>query len=166
MTLTDAQADTLESLLRDAILPPLLSDLRSLSGALSMLRLYGRLSPVQRQALQEGEPLATAQLSSALQPFVRAHLYRANRFRIPMPDPDQWGDGHLSLSQLPDLRIREQRGRSVTFRLASQPAPRTATPPDAVTRFPVTRWRMAIDYGAEAPAAVILVLAAGSGPLE
>jgi hypothetical protein len=50
--------------------------------------------------------------------------------------------------------------------LESEPAPRAATTPDAVTRFPVTRLRMEIHYGTEAPMAVGLVVAADAARSE
>jgi hypothetical protein len=48
----------------------------------------------------------------------------------------------------------------VTWRLEQAPAPRGVTPPDAVTRFPVTRLRFEIHYGAERPAVAALIVAA------
>jgi hypothetical protein len=162
-TLSERQADTLEGLLLREIFPPQLNDVRALSGSLWMLRLYGQLSPSQRRALQAGQPLAAAQLPPALRPLVLAHLKRANRWRLPMPDFEGWIGGHVTLSRTPDVRIREQRGRSVTFRLESEPAPRAATPPDAVTRFPVTRLRFELHYGAQTPAAASVIVAAGAG---
>jgi hypothetical protein len=75
-------------------------------------------------------------------------------------DLEAWDGGQVTLARTPDVRIREQRGRSVTWRLESAPAPRAATPPDVVTRFPVMRWRMEIDYGAAAPAAAGVTVAA------
>jgi hypothetical protein len=89
-----------------------------------------------------------------------AHLKQSHRAHIPMPDLAQWGGGHLTLSRTPDVRTREQRGRSVTWRLESEPAPGAATRPDAVTRFPVTRLRFAIHYGAHTPAAAPMIIAA------
>jgi hypothetical protein len=162
-TLTDLQVNTLEGLLRVDTFSPQLNDLSALSGALSMLRLYGRLAPIQRQALHAGQSLATAQLSPVLRPFVLAYLNWAHRGRIPRPDFEAWGGGHLTLTRTPDVRIREQRGRSVTWRLESEPALRAATRPDAVTRFPVTRLRMEVHYGTEVPAAVSLIVAADTG---
>jgi hypothetical protein len=72
----------------------------------------------------------------------------------------------LSASRTPAVRIRGQRGRSVTFRLEPALAPLAATGPDAVTRFPVTRWRMEIHYGAQTPAAAGLIIAKGAAHLE
>jgi hypothetical protein len=70
---------------------------------------------------------------------------------------------YIPLARTPDVRIREQRGRSVTWRLESVPVPGAATRPDAVTRFPVTRLWFDIHYGAETPAAVGLIVAAEAG---
>jgi hypothetical protein len=161
-TLTDLQLDALDGLFAAGILPLQLNDLRGLAASASMLRLYGRLSPAQRQALQAGQPLATAQLSPALRPFVLAQLKRANRYRIPLPEFKAWGGGHFTLSHRPDVRLREQRGRSVTWRLASAPAPRAAAPPDAVTRSPVTRLRIEIHDGSQTPSVATVIVAAGS----
>jgi hypothetical protein len=159
-TLTDLQVDTLEGLFNTEVLPSQLADLRSLSGSLSLLRLYARLSPDQRQALEAGKPMAMAQLSPAQRPLVLAQLKRTHRWRLPLPDMEQWGASRLSLTHKTDFRIREQRGQSVTYRLESAPAPRTATRPEKVTRFPLTMWSMAIDYGAEPPPTVGVTTAA------
>jgi hypothetical protein len=165
-TLTDLQLETLERLFQRGVFPPHLVDLRGLEVLRNMLRLYGRLSPAQRQALQAGKPLATAQLSQVLRPFVLAQLNRANRWSESLPDLEQWSSGHLFLTRTPDVRLREQRGKSVTFRLESEPAPHPATRLDAITRFPVTRWGWEIHYGAKAPAAAELIVAADFVPSE
>jgi hypothetical protein len=61
-------------LFNTSVFPSQLADLRSLSGSLALLRLYAQLSPDQRQALQAGKPLATAQLK------------RTHRWRLPLPE--------------------------------------------------------------------------------
>jgi hypothetical protein len=165
-TLTDVQGDALGRLFETGVFPSQMSDLRSLSGSLSLLRLYGRLSAAQRQALLTGEVLATAQLSPALRPLLLSQLRRTHRGRIPIPNLDEWSGGHLLLSRTPDVRLRERRGRSVTFRLDSAPAPRVAMPPDAVTRFPVARLRLEFHAGVQAPTAVTLIVAAATAPQE
>jgi hypothetical protein len=166
-TLSDLQSDLLGTLFGIGVFSSQLNDLRGLGGwSAPMLRLYGRLSPAQRQVLQSGQPLAIAQLSPALRALVQAQLKRANRWRMPLPDFDQWGSGYLTLTRTPDVRIREQRGRAVTWRLESEPAPRTATPPDRVTCFPVTRLRMEVHHGGQTPTAVALIVAAESPPPE
>jgi hypothetical protein len=162
-TLTDLQLEAVSILSESGVFPTQWNDLRSLVSSRSMLRLYARLSPAQRQALHAGQPLAMAQLSPALRSLVPAQLERVNRWREALLDVEQWGGGHVTLSRIPDVRIREQRGQSVTWRLASAPAPAVATRPDAVTRFPVTRLRFNIHYGAETPAAVGLIVAADAG---
>jgi hypothetical protein len=165
-TLTDIQSDLLSILFEGGVFPPQWNDLQRLAGSRHILRLFGRLTPTDQQALQAGKSLATGQLSPALRPFVLAQLYRGYRARMPLLDLGQWGSGKLTLSRTPDVRLREQRGRSVTWRLESAPAPRAATPPDAVTRFPVTRLRMEIHYGAQTPAVVALIVAADSAAPE
>jgi hypothetical protein len=165
-TLTDLQLEGLLVFSQRGVFPPHMNDLQALNESRSMLRLYARLSPAERQALQAGKSLMMAQLSPALRPFVLAQLDRNHRWSYPPPDLAQWGGGSLTLSRTPDVRIRERRGRSVTWRLGSEPAPGVATPPDAVTRFPVTRLQMEIHTGAQTPAAASVIVAAGPVPPE
>jgi hypothetical protein len=165
-TLTDTQSDLLRTLFEIGVFPPQMHDIRSLAGSHHMLRLYARLSPTQRQALAAGGPLATTQLPPALQPLVLAQLKRTTQSRMPLPEFEKWVGGHLTLTRTLDVRIREQRGRSVTWRLESAPAPRGVTPPDAVTRFPVTRLRLEVHYGGQAPATASVIVAAGAAVPE
>jgi hypothetical protein len=62
------------------------------------------------------------------------------------------------------MRLRERRGRAVTFRLESEPAPSSTTRPDAVTRFPVTYLEMRIQYGPQRSYALRLIVAGRSLP--
>jgi hypothetical protein len=166
-TLTDYQIATLDRpLFQRGILPPQLDDLRTLEMTRHLLRLYARLLPAQQQVLREGKSLTIAQIAPPLRSLVLATLNRIGRNAPGAMELKQWDRGHLSLTRTPDARLREQRGRSVTWRLESASAPRAAMPPDAVTRFPVTRWRLEIDYGAQAPAAVGLIVAADAATPE
>jgi hypothetical protein len=170
-TLTEFQFDLL---FNRWVFPPQLEDLRfgisrgglALERSRHLLRLYARLAPAQQQALWEGKPLAVAQLPPALRPLVVAQLQRIARTADNVQDLERWGDGHITFTRKPDVRIRERRGQTVTYRLESEGEPRAAPRPDEVARFPIAHLEMRIHYGPEKSYALPLIVAAGSAPPE
>jgi hypothetical protein len=164
-TLTDRQIIWLGRLSQQSLFPPLLADgLEHLNFVRHTLRIYAGLSHSQRQSLVSGRPLAMAQLSPAQQWIVLRQLNRMIRLGSPFQGLEPWRSGHITFSGTAEVRILEQRGRSATLRLESTSEPPPARPPDALRRFPVTRWVVKIDDGTQERGATVLTVAAEATP--
>jgi hypothetical protein len=143
------------------------------------LRLYGELLLAQRQALWQGVSLPVAQLSPDQRDlFLAAAKGIRNGWgfnNVALPDLSRWGDGRLTLTASPMVRIRERHGTSSRYQdeaaappdtplrpPARPPSPPAAPAADAgnTTRFPMTRIELALDCGAERPLRHSLVVAA------
>jgi hypothetical protein len=162
-TLTDRQLDTLRNLRQGGVFQTVLRDVADAADARYLLRLYSRLPAVQQKALREGKPLGIAQFPPSLRPLILATLRRAPlRRSYPLLGLDQWSAGHLAFTGEPDVRLREQRGLAVSYRLESAPAPPATATLAVVTRLPVARLKLEIDFGGEVPVSVPLVVAAES----
>jgi hypothetical protein len=146
--------------------PPPLDDLRighraDLGPLSPLMRLYAQLPPTQQQALWDGRPLALARLSPALRPLVLEALDRIARTDYAGIDLEQWEGDTSASPESPTSASASGVGKR-TFLLASEPAPRATTPPNAVTRFPVTHLEMRINYGPQKSHALRLIVAGRS----
>jgi hypothetical protein len=169
--LTDPQLRSISELLRSGAFPPPLQDLAGLYPARHLLRLYTALLPDQQQALQSGNRLPVSQIPARLRPLVRATLNEVARMRYPLMSLEEWEAGSLAFTGEPQIRIREERGGIVSYRLepvqvpgTGQPPPRAvasqpSVPPALVRRYPVTRLKLRLYYGSQDPESVELIVA-------
>jgi hypothetical protein len=108
---------------------------------------------------------------------VLASLNRVARQAYPLVNLEEWTHGSLSFASEPQVRTREERGGRISFRTepspgsATEPAPAvpragataSPTPSAQIRRYPVTRLRLELHYGAEKPASLPLIVAPSSG---
>jgi hypothetical protein len=161
-----------------------LADLADVPLCARELRLYASLSAAQQQLLWRGGVLPVSQLTPAqrrlFEPALRQHIWGTS----PPTSPDQIQMAGLSLMKDRLIRVRQQRGESVT--LTDEPAPSPAaavqggTPPSSrsdspsqkpataspsIRRYPVIRLAFLVRVGSGGFGRGALVIPAPDGPL-
>jgi hypothetical protein len=191
-SLTDGQLQTLGTLVNAGLLPRELHDLSTVHSARYALRLYGSLSPVQRQALWQGRAISVSQMTPTQRQLFAAAFREPRRARLTPLDLAHLAAGSLSLAAERYVRIEEQHGGATrnrpeppiaaavplgakdtsTFprvdglRNADESVSRLtpATKPAAVTLHPLTQFRFQFRYGPATRETVYLTVASPLGP--
>jgi hypothetical protein len=152
-SLSDSQLETLANVTREAGLP---ADFANVYTDRHALRLYASLTPSQREALEEGQAIAVAQMTPRQRGLFLAILQERSRFQTAPVPPTQWAGGSLTLTIWHLMRVGEQKGRATCFH--SEPAAGSAAAAPAhpvlgeaatVTGHPVTQVMLCLQYSPE-----------------
>jgi hypothetical protein len=168
--LTDAQLDSLPRIGEEIGLSLYWSDLSRIYLVRHALRLYASLSPGQRQTLERGALLTTAQMSPAQQELFLAAARQASLHSPTATTPEQWASGAFSVTMSPSIRTITQEGGSTQSTMESaSPEDKSAQPaPRAPVGAPAPRAR-GPDHASAAPIRQRIIGVAfhlQSGPLE
>ena len=132
--LTDVQFESLPLLDHEERLSTGGLDLFAIQRGRFALRLYGLLSPAQRQALWRGAAIPVARMTAAQRELFLADVREGGRDRTPAPDRQQWAGGSFSMSVQPVVRTIEQHEDGISVR--SDNAPPAGGPGPAAPRAP------------------------------
>jgi hypothetical protein len=162
--LTDLQLPALSGLARElpAADPQALSPIYELRYP---LRLYASLNPGLRQALWRGTAIPVARLLPHQRELFRLTLRQKNRWRTPPMDLERWLLGSFSLSAERAVRTVRRQGTGYGISMqpirtpAGKPGAAAPPPPAGETRSLVDHLQFRLDYGAERPEILRLVVA-------
>jgi hypothetical protein len=171
-TLNEGQLDIVAALVRVGALPPYTTGFYELRSGRNALRLYGSMTPTQRQALARGAAITVAQMTPTQQKLFLELRRERDRSRSAPLDPAEAAAGGLALTAAPLVLTVEHRGRTLNTRLepldkpaapAEAEPPRAGAPvvapPDRVERHPVTQLQLHLRYGPQVQEMISLVVA-------
>jgi hypothetical protein len=156
--LSDEQVDSLNHLVEVAGLS---ADFGMVSASRQVLRLYATLTPAQRLALWQHRRVSLARITPAQRLLLAASLREVLRGLEATWTPEQLASASLSLEEERLIRVREQRGNTVTQQefgpgateLDSPgrfdrviPAAASSAKPVTVTRYPIARVHFVIYF--------------------